>query len=98
MDNDATRLHGFNARIREATAKGAVEDMINLIEERRQFLDILSKTDMVRPPALIAALDEAVRDNMLLVSGLENEMKQARLRGKGTLQARRRYHKTQINP
>jgi hypothetical protein len=83
MDNDATRLHGFNARIREATAKGAVEDMINLIEERRQFLDILSKTDMVRPPALI---------------GLENEMKQARMRGKGTLQARRRYHKTQINP
>ena len=72
--------------------------MINLIEERRQFLDILSKTDMVRPPALIAALDEAVRDNMLLVSGLENEMKQARMRGKGTLQARRRYHKTQINP
>ena len=98
MEDDAQRLQSFNALIRDATENGAVEDMMILIEERRQFLDAVSQSNTVQPSELIAALDEAVRDNTSLVLGLERAMEQARKRGQVTLQARRRYHKTQINP
>jgi hypothetical protein len=98
MADDARQLHDFNARIRDAATQGKAEDMIMLIEKRRQFLDALPTTAEGRSSALIAALDEAVRDNHDLVRGLEGAMEQARSRGKTTLQARRRYHKTQTNP
>lgn len=98
MLDDAKRLCAFNAKIRNATDQGAVEQMIILIEERRQFLDTISQSTAPRSPDLIAALGEAVRDNNDLVSGIEKEMALARKRSKVTLQARRRYHKTQINP
>lgn len=97
MADDAQQLHDFNARIRDAAMQGTVEDMIMLIEQRRQFLDALPPAEDGRSPALIAALDEAVRDNKDLVIGLEGAMEQARMRGKTTLLARRRYHKTQTN-
>lgn len=98
MLDDAKRLCAFNAKIRNATDQGAVEQMIILIEERRQFLDAIAQSTAPRSPDLIAALGEAVRDNNDLVSGIEKEMALARKRSKVTLQARRRYHKTQINP
>lgn len=98
MLDDAKRLSAFNAKIRNATDQGAVELIIVLIEERRQFLDAISQSTVPRSPDLIAALGEAVRDNNDLVSGIEKEIALARKRSKVTLQARRRYHKTQINP
>ena len=98
MLDDAKRLSAFNAKIRNATDQGAVELIIVLIEERRQFLDAISQSTAPRSPDLIAALGEAVRDNNDLVSGIEKEIALARKRSKVTLQARRRYHKTQINP
>lgn len=98
MADDARHLHQFNASIRNAAIHGMVEDMIMLIEKRRQFLDALPPTQEGRSPALVAALDEAVRDNQDLVTGLESVIKQARSRGKTTLQARRRYRTTQTNP
>jgi hypothetical protein len=98
MLDDAKRLSLFNAKIRNATDQGAVEQMIVLIEERRQFLDTIAHSTASRSPDLIAVLGEAIRDNNDLVSGIEKEMALARKRGKDTLQARRRYHKTQINP
>jgi hypothetical protein len=97
MLDDAKRLSAFNAKIRNATDQGAVELIIVLIEER-QFLDAISQSTAPRSPDLIAALGEAVRDNNDLVSGIEKEIALARKRSKVTLQARRRYHKTQINP
>ena len=98
MLDDAKRLSAFNAKIRNATDQGAVELIIVLIEERRQFLDAISQSTAPRSPDLIAALGEAVRDNNDLVSGIEKEIALARKRSKVTLQAKRRYHKTQINP
>lgn len=97
MPDDAKRLSAFNAKIRNATDQGAVEQMIVLIEERRQFLDTIAQSTAPRSPDLIAALGEAVCDNNDLVAGIEKEMALARKRGKVTLHARRRYHKTQIN-
>ena len=95
MAHDADRLRAFNTQIREAAIRGAVEDMVVLIERRRQFLDGLTPSKAEGSAALIAALNEAARDNADLVQGLEREMEQARARGKVTLQARKRYHKTQ---
>ena len=98
MADDTRQLQDFNARIRNAATAGAVEDMIVLIERRRQFLDALAPATTARPAALIAALDEAVRDNADLVAGLEGAIEQARSRGRSTLQARHRYRKTQTHP
>lgn len=97
MPNAAERLHALNAAIRKAATRGAVEEMMGLIEARRDFLDALSPSVSERPPALVAALDEALRDNNDLVRGLEGAMEQARSRGKITLQARHRYHQTQTH-
>lgn len=98
MEDDARQLQDFNARIRDAAIQGTVEDMIMLIEKRRQFLDALPPIQEGQSSALVAALHEAICDNKDLVLGLEGAMEQARMRGKTTLQARRRYHKTQTNP
>lgn len=97
MADDARHLHSYNARIRDAATRGMAEEMIMLIEKRRQFLDALPTATEGRSLALIAALDEAIRDNHDLVLGLESAMEQARSRGKTTLQARRQYHKTQTD-
>lgn len=97
MADDAQRLHAFNTQIREAAIEGDVEDMVALIEKRRQFLDALPPSQAAGSSELIAALNEAVCDNDHLVRGLEGEMEQARARGKITLEARRRYHKTQTD-
>ncbi|MDA0963153.1 MAG: hypothetical protein O2898_09580 [Proteobacteria bacterium] len=98
MADDARQLQDLNTRIRHAATTGAVEDMLVLIERRRQFLDALPPARAARPAALIAALDEAVRDNAALVLGLEGAIEQARSRGRSTLQARYRYRKTQTHP
>lgn len=95
MADDARKLHALNSRIRDAATEGAVEDMLALIETRRQFLDALDAGTTPRSPALISALDEAAKDNSELVQRLEGALKQAQDRGKSTQQARRRYRKTQ---
>lgn len=97
LPNAAERLHALNAAIREAATLGAVEEMMGLIEARRDFLDALSVCVSERPPALVVALDEALRDNNDLLRGLEGAMEQARSRGKLSVQARHRYQQTQTH-
>ncbi|WP_439138972.1 hypothetical protein [Roseicyclus sp.] len=95
MTKDAQSLCDFNRRIREAATAGDLEDMVVLGEKRRQFLDALPQSASGRGADLISALEEAASDNKGFVSAIESAMQQARARGKITLQARRRYHKTQ---
>lgn len=94
MHDDARKLHDLNSRIRSAAAQGVVEDMLALIEIRRQFLDAINAIAASRSPALVLALEEAGQDNRELIKRLETALKEAQDRGKSMEQARRRYRKT----
>lgn len=93
----AQSLRELNSHIREAATAGNVEDMIIMIEKRRQFLDALVPTLDVAQSELNNALAEAVAENNHFVRLLEDAIKLARTRGKVTLQARRRYSRTQAH-
>jgi hypothetical protein len=98
MSEDAKHLIKLNVQIRESVSIGAVENMMHLIEERRRYLDVIPSAKGRHSPALIAALQEAARDNADLISELEKMMKTTRKRGKQTAEARKNYNKTQKNP
>lgn len=93
----AQSLREFNRHIRNAATAGNVEEMINLIERRRQFLDVLAPSLDVGHAEFCKALAEAVDDNKHFVKLLEDTIKLALTRGKVTLQARRRYAGTQAS-
>lgn len=93
----AQSLRELNRHIRNAATAGNVEEMIILIERRRQFLDTLAPSLDVDHADLCKALAEAVDDNNHFVKLLEDTIKLARTRGKVTLQARRQYTGTQAS-
>ena len=93
----AQSLRELNRHIREAATGGNVEDMVKLIEKRRQFLDALAPNLDTPQGDMSNALAEAVAENNHFVRLLEDAIKLARTRGKVTLQARRRYSRTQAH-
>ena len=94
MSEDAKHLIELNAQIREAFCAGAVENMMQLLEERRRFLDAIPSAKGGQSPTLTSALQEAASDNAVLVAILKKLVQRARTRGKITAHARSNYNKT----
>jgi hypothetical protein len=94
MSEDAKHLIELNAQIREAFSAGAVESMMQLLEERRRFLDAIPSAKGGQSPALTSALQEAASDNAVLVSRIKKVAQRARTRGKISAHARSNYNKT----